>query len=219
MGGEAYDQRSWGKRRLEPINIIMKRVIATVAVVLTALAPLASAQSVSTSPSAPLADVAKAEEARRKSVRKPAKVYTNGSLRTDVSAGVPAPPAAATATAPPSNATPDETKKPAVPGGSAVPAGAGQDYWAGRMKTAQEQIARTQIFMDSLQSRINALTTDFVNRDDPAQRAKIEGDRKAALAELERVKKELQDQTKAIKTIEDEARRAGVPPGWLRPGA
>ena len=72
---------------------------------------------------------------------------------------------------------------------------------------------------DSLQSRINALTTDFVNRDDPAQRAKIEADRKAALAELERVKKELDEQTKAITAIEDEARRAGVPAGWLRPGA
>jgi len=78
---------------------------------------------------------------------------------------------------------------------------------------------RQQIFADSLQSRINALTTDFVNRDDPAQRAKIEADRKTALAELERVKKELVDQAKAITAIEDEARRAGVPPGWLRPGA
>ncbi len=76
-----------------------------------------------------------------------------------------------------------------------------------------------QIFADSLQSRINALTTDFVNRDDPAQRAKIEDDRKAALAELERVKKEMDDTTKAIAAIEEEARRAGVPAGWLRPGA
>ena len=61
------------------------------------------------------------------------------------------------------------------------------------------------MFADSLQSRINALTTDFVNRDDPAQRAKIEADRKAALAELERVKKELDEQTKAIAAIEEEA--------------
>jgi hypothetical protein len=87
------------------------------------------------------------------------------------------------------------------------------------MKTARDQIARTQIFMDSLQTRINSLTTDFVNRDDPAQRAKIETDRQAALAELERVKKELTDQQKAIAAIEEEARRAGVPVGWLRPGA
>ena len=87
------------------------------------------------------------------------------------------------------------------------------------MKAARDTMDRQQIFADSLQSRINALTTDFVNRDDPAQKAKIETDRKAALAELERVKKELEDQAKAITTIEDEARRAGVPPGWLRPGA
>jgi hypothetical protein len=80
-------------------------------------------------------------------------------------------------------------------------------------------LQRTQIFMDSLQTRINSLTTDFVNRDDPAQRAKIETDRQQALAELERVKKELTDQQKAITAIEEEARRAGVPSGWLRPGA
>jgi len=195
----------------------MKCVIATVAIILAVSAPFASAQSTSTSPSAPLADVAKAEEARRKSVRKPAKVYTNGSLSTDVSPGVPAPPTPE-APASPSNATPGDPTKPATPGASDAPARKGQDYWAGRMKAAQDQVARTQIFMDSLQSRINALTTDFVNRDDPAQRGKIEGDRKAALAELERVKKELEEQTKAIKTIEEEARRAGVPPGWLRPG-
>ena len=63
-----------------------------------------------------------------------------------------------------------------------------QAFWAGRMKTARDQLSRTQIFMDSLQTRINSLTTDFVNRDDPAQRAKIETDRQQALAELERVK-------------------------------
>ena len=36
-----------------------------------------------------------------------------------------------------------------------------------------------------MQTRINALTTDFVNRDDPAQRAVIEHDRQKALAELD----------------------------------
>jgi len=217
--GESYDQHSRGKRLVQPINNIMKRIIAMAAVVLAVVAPLASAQSASTSPSAPLADVAKTEEARRKNVSKPAKVYTNGDLRTDNTAGVPAAPTVETPTAPAANATPGDNKTSSAPGASAVPAGSGQAYWSGRMKAARDQVARTQIFMDSLQSRINALTTDFVNRDDPAQRAKIEGDRQAALAELERVKKELAEQTKAIKTIEDEARRAGAPPGWLRPGA
>ena len=87
------------------------------------------------------------------------------------------------------------------------------------MKEARAQLSRLQIFADSLQSRINALKTDFVNRDDPAQRSKIEQDLNAALAELERVNKDIALQNKAIKDLEDEARRAGVPPGWLRPGA
>ena len=84
------------------------------------------------------------------------------------------------------------------------------------MKDARDKQQRLQMFADSLQTRINSLTTDFINRDDPAQKAKIETDRKAALAELERVKKEMNDQTKAIAAIEEEARRAGVPAGWLR---
>jgi type IV secretory pathway VirB10-like protein len=194
----------------------MKRFIAITAVVVVGLSALASAQSSATKP---LADVAKDEEARRKDVRKPAKVYTNGSLRTDISPGVPAPPTPPSAAKPPANASPTNISPGmAVP---AAPTGAGKDeaYWSGRMKAERATLDRLQIFADSLQSRINALLTDFVNRDDPAQRAKIETDRKTALAELERVNKELDQQRKKIAALEDEARRAGVPSGWLRPGA
>ena len=68
-----------------------------------------------------------------------------------------------------------------------------------------------------MQTRINALTTDFVNRDDPAQRAVIaqrppEGDRRARPPEEGRRSTD----KKAIADLEEEARRAGVPPGWLR---
>ena len=195
----------------------MKRFIAITAVVVVGFAALASAQ-IGTSKS--LADVAKDEEARRQAVKKPAKVYTNGTLRTDISKGVAAAPTPASPTDKPANGSPSNTT-PGAPGAAAAPAGGVKDqaYWAGRIKGARDAIQRTQIFADSLQSRINALMTDFVNRDDPAQRAKLEADRKTALAELERVKKELETQTKGIAAIEEEARRAGVPAGWLRPGA
>ncbi len=162
-----------------------------------------------------LVDVAKAEEARRKGVRKPAKVYTNENLKADNGTVRPATPA-------------PDTTVPAVnlPGGSApatppdtAPDTRGQAYWSGRMKAAQDAVGRLQMFAEALQSRINALTTDVVNRDDPAQRAVIETNRKAALAELDRVKLDLDNQQKAIAAIEEEARRANVPSGWLRPGA
>ena len=194
----------------------MKRFLAITAVVLVGFAALASAQ---TSTTKPLAQVAKDEEARRKSVKKPAKVYTNNNLRPDISAGVAATPTPPGTTDKPANASPSNAS-PAAPAANAPAAGAkDQAYWSGRIQAARAALDRTQIFADSLQSRINALTTEFVNRDDPAQKAKLEGDRKAALAELERVKKELEENTKKITAIEDEARRAGVPAGWLRPGA
>ena len=66
------------------------------------------------------------------------------------------------------------------------------------------------------QTRINALTADFAGRDDPFQRAQIGDDRQKAIAELARVTLEIDKATKSIGDIEEEARRAGVPPGWLR---
>jgi hypothetical protein len=60
------------------------------------------------------------------------------------------------------------------------------------------------------------LWTDFVNRGDPVQQRAIEQERNKALAELERLKKEIDENQKAVAVIEDEARREGVPAGWLR---
>ena len=72
------------------------------------------------------------------------------------------------------------------------------------------------MFAEALQTRINSLTSDFSARDDPYQRAQLADDRQKALAELSRVKGEIDAGTKLIAEIEEEARQAGVPPGWIR---
>jgi hypothetical protein len=158
-----------------------------------------------------LADVARAEEARRKSVTTPSKVYTNADLRADITVS---------RSSNASPAGPMSTQVPALnlPGGTAeaLPPEKDQAYWSARINEARQALDRSRIFADALQSRINALTTDFTNRDDPAQRAQIELERQRALAELDRVQTDIAEQTKAIADIEDEARKAGVPPGWLR---
>ena len=41
-------------------------------------------------------------------------------------------------------------------------------------------------------------------------------ERQKAIDELNRLKKEIEDDKKAIAALQEEARRAGVPPGWLR---
>jgi len=188
------------------------RLIAILVAALLMAPALLSAQG--------LAAVAKKEEERRKNVKAAGKVYTNDDLKADITAS----------TAPaPANASPDapvpSAQVPSVnlPGGSVTDAAGDAEadakdeaYWRSRMAQARSGLERLRIFSDALQSRLNALATDIVNRDDPAQRSQLELERQRALAEMERVKQEMADQTKAIADIEEEARKAGVPPGWLR---
>jgi hypothetical protein len=204
------------------MKIRVLRLAAAVAV--CALVTFASAVAQS------LGELAKQEEARRKAIRTPGKVYTNETVRADASR--PAPPvssATAATTAPssvPAAAPPSASGQPpaAQTPGQAPPAAApaapdpkqDEAAWRKRIQSERDQLQRAQTFADALQSRINALSTDFVNRDDPAQRAVIAADRQKALAELDRVKQEIQQHTKAVTAIQEEARKAGVPAGWVR---
>src|SRR6478672_12927226 len=154
-----------------------------------------------------LADVAKKEEERRKKAPAPAKIYTNKDLSPAPPAAAPAPPTTAPAAKPSDDkAGKDTTEKQPKD----------QEYWSSRMKALQQQLDRDSTFADALQSKINALTTDFSARDDPAQRAVIERDRQKSNAEQNRLKKAIDDDKKAIADLQEEARRASVPPGWLR---
>ena len=182
-----------------------------IGIALAAVATSLAAQS--------LADVARAEEARRKAVKGRVKVYTNDDLRgADSAEPAPAAPAPApTATAPgdpaakPAPAPAAKAAAPAVPGPAKD-----EKYWRERVASARDALGRSQTFAEALQSQINGLYTEFVNMSDPAQRAVIEQKRLAAIAEQDRVKADIAKQTKALADIEDEARRANVPPGWLR---
>ena len=44
----------------------------------------------------------------------------------------------------------------------------------------------------------------------------IESDRKRALSELDGLQKSIKDDQKALADFDEEARKASVPPGWLR---
>jgi len=186
----------------------MNHILGFLIVWLIALAPLASAQS--------LADVARREEARRKAVTVPGKVYTNADLKTDASNATPRAPIERPAVSVPE----PDSKVPALnlPGGKAEPVeeAKGESYWRALISGARQRLERSKVLADALQSRLNALATDIVNRDDPGQRSQLELERQRALAELDRMTAEIVEQTKAIAEIEEDARKAGVPPGWLR---
>jgi hypothetical protein len=178
-----------------------------VAVAAVGLGPLAlHAQS--------LADVAKKEEERRKTVPAPAKVYTNKDLTAPAAGSTPTPAPSGTATTPAPDAAKD-AKDAAKDSKDKEPA-KDQAYWSSRLKTLRDKLERDSTYADAIQTRVNSLTADFVNRDDPAQRAALERDRQKALSELARLKQDMANGKKAIADLQEEARRAGVPPGWLR---
>jgi len=180
----------------------MVRLVLVTALVFAGVAHAAAAQS--------LGDVAKKEEQRRKTVKSAGKVYTNDTLKPDPTPSVPASASGTTPAA--SSSTPAPTPAP-----SDDRADKGDEKsWRKRITDARDSLQRSQTFADALQTQLNALTTDFVNRDDPVQRQQIANKRDSVTAELDRVKKEVAANTKAISDIQEEARRAGVPAGWVR---
>jgi len=189
----------------------MKRLLPSLLVLTLALAAVVQAQS--------LADVARKEQQRRKEIARPAKLYTNKDLGQVEPA--PAAPASSAAGAPgsPAPAAGEAVAKPAD--GPPEPTdeekrAADEAMWRGRMAEARSQLERSKMFAEALQTRVNSLWADFTARDDPMQRAQLESERKKTLAELERINGEIETQTKGLADLEEEARRAGVPPGWLR---
>jgi hypothetical protein len=155
-----------------------------------------------------LVELAQKEQERRKALKgaAAAKVYSDKDLP---KTGTPA----VVSSLPPATPTvvPDEKPPDVKP-----PDQKEETAWRTRMTQAREAQRRAEMFAEALQSRINALTTDVVNRDDPYQRAKLADDRQKALAELQRVSGEIEQAKKEIVDIEEEARKAGIPPGWLR---
>ena len=167
----------------------------------------------------PLAEIARQEKLRREALAAKAvaesgapKVYTNADLRSGgrLTTGNPV------TTAPAPGATGAATT-PTAEGAPETPvATMSEDQWRNRITAARQAQQRAQLMAEALQNRVDGLWTDFASRDDPAQRAVIEESRQAALAELESTGAEVEALTQQIADIQEEARRASVPPGWLR---
>ena len=91
-----------------------------------------------------------------------------------------------------------------------------EQFWRNRYASARQKLDDDQNLAAALQNRISSLTADFTSRDDPAQRAKIGEDRRKALDQLDRMQKQIAADQKAIEQVQEDARRQGVPAGWVR---
>lgn len=175
-----------------------------VAGVVVSLAGPAFAQS--------LGAVAKQTEDKRKTAKSTGKVYTNDNLK-----GAPAPSATAAQTATPGPPAADPSPSGASTDQKAKPEPAKDEAtWRERIKTERDALAKAQAFTSALQSQINGLYAEFTACQAPTQCNDVSARRQTAMAELDRQKKEVEAHTKAIADIQDEARKAGVPPGWVR---
>jgi hypothetical protein len=154
-----------------------------------------------------LADVAKAEEARRKTVKSRAKVYTNEDLgETRATSAAPAVPSAAKPADP---AAKPEQQKPVDPTKT-------EKYWKDRVAAIQQSLSRNKLLVDALQTQVNGLNAEYMNTDDPGQRDLLQARVQRATGELQRVQQDIQTQTKAAADLQEEARKMGVPAGWVR---
>ena len=165
-----------------------------------------------------LGSVAKDAEAKRKTTKSPAKVYTNDQLKSDPrdvptqtpgSASAAGPDAAAASQ---SGVNADEKAKQDESAKQAKD----EAYWRDRIKAERDALARSEAFASALQSQINGLYAEFTACQAPPQCNEVSAKRQKSIAELDRVKKEVAQHTKGIADIQEEARKAGVPAGWVR---
>lgn len=163
-----------------------------------------------------LAAVADREKLRRAELDHESKVYTNDDLRgglrltTGRAAAVPEPDSAS-----PSDGVTFEPDDPQAVPDSDTPV-RDEAYWRDRITLARDDMTRAELMAAALQNRVDGLWAEFTAHDDPVQRREIERNRNDALQELQKTGTEVDRLTREILEIHEEARRSGVPPGWLR---
>jgi len=157
-----------------------------------------------------LAEVSrKAEAARNAAPRRPAaKVYTNKDLP---AVAQPSPAPVATSASAPAPVT------PAPPSAGQLPPGATDEaYWRNRMRPLRERLDSARALADDTQRRAETLMRSAdrcfaigIVCADYTESLRLTDAHKALVADVARAERD-------VAALEDEARRANVPPGWLR---
>jgi hypothetical protein len=166
-----------------------------------------------------LGDIAKAEVARRATITQPVKVYTDKDLVSprDVPVGTSVPSAPIVGPTPVQAAT--FTMAPVMH----------ESYWKDRMRVLRAQLDNNQTFEQEAaarERRLNELahlgpvgSRDAIGQytTDRRQLAEVTFAWQDAVAETGRLRAAIVSDKRAIMSLEEEARRAGVLPGWLLP--
>ena len=157
-----------------------------------------------------------ANTARKEGTDKPAvKVYTNKDLPAVEGPALGQEAAGDRAAAnPPSAAPPTSPAEPSSP--ESPSSESGETYWRERMRPLRERLDRDRALAEETRRRADALMQSAdrcfqigIVCADYTESLRLSEQHKALLAEVAR-------DERAVFALEEEARRAGVPPGWLR---
>ena len=176
-------------------------------------------------PPTSLADVAKHEAVRRALTPPSVAIYTNDDLPAMRPSDIP-PSEARIGEGDPGAAIPPATDQsqarktfPAFerPPDDAVPAAGDEAGWRSRVAALMAAADRDRTLAAGLQSRVLSLQNEVLRRDDPAQRAQLTQELAKTLSELDKMTATVQKNQIALDELREDARRRGVPPGWIRP--
>jgi hypothetical protein len=174
----------------------------------------ASLSVIASSAAQSLAELSRATEAARNATasRPAAPVYTNKDLlpsnrpASNQSSASPVQPSA-----------PDRANASSIaPAETLPPAGKDETYWRERMRPLRDRLDRARALADNTKRRADGLmrSSDKCFRigmvcEDYNESLRLTDQHKTLLAEVARAEQD-------VFALEEEARRAGVPPGWLR---
>jgi hypothetical protein len=147
-------------------------------------------------PPVSLADAAWREAVRREIVGRSVTAYTNATLAavpetTDVGREAPAPPVP----------SPEELS---------------EATWRRRVRQLVEAIEQNRRLVSEAEAHLALLESQAVSRDDPAQQALLRQQAREARESLSALLRKVAAGDRALAALLDEARRLGIPPGWLR---
>jgi hypothetical protein len=147
-------------------------------------------------PPVSLADAARREAVRREIVGQSVAAYTNATL----------------AAVPESADVGREAPAAPVPSSEEL----NEATWRRRVRELVEAIEQNRLLISEAEAHLALFESQAVSRDDPAQQALLRQQAREARESLSGLARKVEAGERALAALLDEARRLGVPPGWLR---
>ena len=194
--------------------------VCTVMVAAGLLCVGASAQAQS------LADVARQEQERRKTIKTPARVYTEADVQKSApltTGGRPASEPRRTLPVPTSSGAPKDgavpsadAKSPEASGEKDKAAPKDEAGWRERVQQARDDLARSRRLLSAMEQQLIGLGIQASSAAIAGQTAPDAARQQEAAREVERLRADVEKHSSTLSTLEGQVRASGIPPGWVR---